>query len=160
MTVDKLTDSDLNNFGPQIGFAWSPYRFDDKLVIRGGFGIGYDRLPNALLANTRANPPNGARYGLCCASETNPFVGGQIVYALGSSNEPTSYPRHPGIGGGFNPVTGGPNIGRIEIWGVDPNLKTSQIYRYSLEAQYEMPWAFVGTLGYQASFSFNFPLTN
>ena len=127
VSVDKLTESDFNNFAPQIGFAWTPERFNNKLVLRGGFGVGYDRLPNAILANTRANPPNGARYGLCCGTETNPFVvgpaGPQIVYALGSSNEPTSYPRHPGIGGGFNPNTGGPNIGRVEIWGVETESK-------------------------------------
>ena len=160
VTVDQLTDSDFNNFGPQVGFAWSPGRFNNKLVLRGGFGVGYDRLPNAILANTRANPPNGARYGLCCGTATgefgSPFVGGQIVYALGSSTDPTSYPRHPLIGGGFNPVTGGPNLGKVEIWGVETDLKTSQILRYSLEAQYELPWQLVGTLGYQGSDSNSF----
>src|SRR4030095_11914119 len=74
VTVKSVTRSDWNNLGPQIGFAWSPERFVNRLVIRGGAGIGYDRLANALLANTRANPPNGARYGLCCASETAPFL--------------------------------------------------------------------------------------
>lgn len=160
VTVDKLTESDFNNFAPQIGFAWSPERFNNKLVFRGGLGMGYDRLPNAILANTRANPPNGARYGLCCGTSAadfgTPFAGGQIVYALGSSNEPTSYPRHPGIGGGFNPITGGPNIGRIEVWGVETNLKTSRILRSSLEAQYELPWQLIGTAGYQGSHSNSF----
>src|SRR4029079_10316870 len=51
--VRKIYDSDWNNFGPQIGFAYSPGRFHDKGVIRGGFGIGYNRIPNAVLLNTR-----------------------------------------------------------------------------------------------------------
>jgi hypothetical protein len=160
VTVETLTEPDRNNFGPQIGFAWSPERFDNKLVVRGGFGVGYDRLPHAILANARANPPNGARYGLCCGTAVgefgSPFVGGQIVYALGSSNDPASFPRHPGIGGGFNPETGGPNVGRIEVWGVEGDLKTSRILRYSFEGQYELPWKIVGTLGYQGSDSRNF----
>src|SRR5258706_111273 len=61
ITSHKLTKSDYNNFGPQVGFAWSPQAIlgrnsflgkevKDRLVLRGGFGIGYDRLPNALLA--------------------------------------------------------------------------------------------------------------
>ena len=29
---------DKNNFGPKLGFA---YRFDDKTVVRGGYGLGY-----------------------------------------------------------------------------------------------------------------------
>ncbi|HEX7772016.1 MAG TPA: TonB-dependent receptor, partial [Pyrinomonadaceae bacterium] len=160
VTDDKLYDSDFDNFGPQLGFAWSPERFNNKLVLRGGFGVGYDRLANAILANTRANPPNGQRYGLCCGTAVgefgSPFVGGQIVYALGSSNDPTSFPRHPGIGGGVNPDTGGPNLGRIEVWGVQRNLRTSHILRYSLDAQYELPWQLVGTLGYQGSRSRQF----
>jgi Carboxypeptidase regulatory-like domain len=30
-----------NNFGPRIGFAWNP---TDRLVVRGGFGMFYDRV--------------------------------------------------------------------------------------------------------------------
>lgn len=151
----ELTKPDYNNFGPQIGFAWTPERFDSKLVLRGGFGIGYDRLPNALPANARANPPNGFRFSICCGTVTNPFVGGQILYALGTSNEITSYPRNPNLGGGRNP-NGGPNVGTVEIYGLDYNNRTPMVYRYSLEGQYELPWRLVGTLGYQGSRSENF----
>lgn len=162
---EKLTESDFNNFGPQIGFAWSPkyFNWENKMVIRGGFGIGYDRLPNALLANTRANPPNGARYNICCGTAgppadgfDTPFHGGQILYVLGSSNSPTSFPRNPVLGGGENPDTGGPNVGQIEIYGANTDLPNAYVYRYSLEGQYELPLKMVGTLGYQGSASRNF----
>lgn len=53
--------SDNNNFGPTVGFAYSP-KFGPfsagKTVIRGGFQIGYDRFFNNLLSNIAANPPN------------------------------------------------------------------------------------------------------
>ncbi|HEV8367509.1 MAG TPA: carboxypeptidase regulatory-like domain-containing protein [Pyrinomonadaceae bacterium] len=165
VATDKLTDSDFNNFGPQIGFAWSPkyFNWENKMVIRGGFGIGYDRLPNALLANARANPPNGNRFNICCGTAGapadgfgTPFVDGQILYVLGSSNSPTSYPRNPLLGSGINPNTGGPNVGTVEVYGANPELPTSHVYRYSLEGQYELPGNMVGTLGYQGSASRNF----
>lgn len=160
----QLTRPDYNNFGPQIGFAWTPEWFDGKAVLRGGFGMGYDRLANALPANARANPPNGYRYSICCGSVTNPFVlrvandlnsGGQILYALGANNSPTSFPRHPNLGNGRN-ANGGPNVGTVEIYGLDYDNRTPQVYRYSLEGQYELPWKMIGTLGYQGSRSQNF----
>ncbi len=40
-----------DNFGPQIGFAWSPGRFHDKLVVRGGYGLNYNQEEIAISAN-------------------------------------------------------------------------------------------------------------
>lgn len=158
--TDKLTESDYNNFGPQLGFAWSPSRFHDKAVLRGGFGIGYDRLPNALLANTRANPPNAQRYNICCGTAgppedgfDTPFHDGQILYALGSDRTPFSYPANPVLGGGFDPATGAPRIGAIEVYGAFPELPNAYVYRYSLEGQYELPAKLTATVGYQGSSS-------
>ena len=37
------------NFAPRVAVAWAPQRFQQKLVLRGGFGIFYDRFA---LANT------------------------------------------------------------------------------------------------------------
>lgn len=36
-----LVDPDRNNFGPRLGFAWN---LNDKLVLRGGYGIGYSHF--------------------------------------------------------------------------------------------------------------------
>jgi hypothetical protein len=153
-TDEKLYQSDWNNFGPQLGFAYNPGRFDSKLVIRGGGGIGFDRLPNALLANARRNPPNGARFGLCCGTDNEfgaPFLGGQIAYVASSDGTITGYPRNPLLGGGTNATTGLPNSGAAEIYGAPQDLDTAYVLRYSLEGQYELPANLVATLGYQGS---------
>ncbi|PWT91764.1 MAG: hypothetical protein C5B55_07560 [Blastocatellia bacterium] len=169
VTSKKLTSSDYNNFGPQLGFAWSPAKIfgrdrffgaevRDRFVLRGGFGIGYDRLPNALLANTRANPPNGSRFNLCCGGAgaaggedwAPPFADGVISYALGSSNSPLSYPQNPNF-------VAAPSFRKtIEIYGTPPDLPSAYVYRYSLEGQYELPAKLVATLGYQGSSSHKF----
>ena len=157
ISTDKLLyKRDLNNFGPQLGFAWSPMHFENKLVIRGGAGIGYDRLPNALLANARRNPPNGFQFGICCGGPGNPFVGGQIVFAASTDGTILGYPRHPLIGGGVNPANGLPNNGSIEIYATPRDLPTAYVYRYSLEGQYQLPLNMVATLGYQGSASHKF----
>jgi len=158
ITTDKhLYKKDLNNFGPQLGFAWNPKRFDGKLVIRGGGGLGYDRLANALLANARRNPPNGGLFSICCGTAGaadgfgTPFVDGQIAFVASSDGSIFGYPANPNIGGGTNPANGLPNLGAVEIYGAPQNLPTAYVMRYSLEGQYELPAHLVGTLGYQGS---------
>jgi len=57
---------DSNNWGPRVGFAYSPTSSDgilgtilggNRSVVRGGFGIGYDVLFYNLLGNPAANYP-------------------------------------------------------------------------------------------------------
>ncbi|MGA3103628.1 MAG: TonB-dependent receptor [Terriglobales bacterium] len=51
-----LWNKDLNNFGPRVGFAYD-VKGNQKMVVRGGFGINYDRLFNNIFENIRFNPP-------------------------------------------------------------------------------------------------------
>jgi hypothetical protein len=51
-----IWNKDLNNFGPRIGFAYD-VRGTGKLVVRGGYGINYDRMYNNIFENIRFNPP-------------------------------------------------------------------------------------------------------
>lgn len=60
----KSIATDTNNFSPRAGFAWSPFE-SRRTVVRGGFGLFYDRVPlralaNALLSggNTTTTGPN------------------------------------------------------------------------------------------------------
>ncbi len=150
----KLTDGDYNNFGPQLGVAWTPKMFNDRLVIRTGFGLGYDRLANALLNNARRNPPANRNFGLCCPGSNADPVASQIVFATGGQPGGSGFfgfPRHPNIGGGTNPANGLPLSGSIEIYASPRDLPSPYVYRYSLQTQYELPWRTVASLGYQGS---------
>ncbi len=153
-TVKQFTKKDLNNFGPQLGFAWSPKWFDGKAVIRGGGGIGFDRLASALFSNARFAPPNAARYSICCGNSGNAGVTGATtgtIQFVGSTDGSIyGYPRNPTIGGGFG-ANGGPVNGQVEIYSTPENLPNAFVYRYSLEGQYELPMQMVATLGYQGS---------
>ncbi|MFB3922565.1 MAG: TonB-dependent receptor domain-containing protein [Terriglobia bacterium] len=52
----ELWNKDKNNFAPRFGFAWD-ITGNQKTVLRGGFGVYYDRMWNNLFENIRFNPP-------------------------------------------------------------------------------------------------------
>ncbi len=58
-----LVNSDLNNFGPAVGFAWSGLRDDKSVVVRGGYAIKYALDTPGIPGVLRANPPSSAGYG-------------------------------------------------------------------------------------------------
>jgi len=165
VVVKSLYPPDRNNFAPRLGFAYSPNLGDsfhgllneNKLVIRGGFGIAYNRIPLLEFANTRGNPPFFARYGLCCGTSASdfstPFDGGQILYSLGANNSPFSYPINPALRFGFNangiPIL--PSGVEVEIYGAPAKVPTPYVYTYSIEGQYSLPAKMVAEVGYQGS---------
>jgi hypothetical protein len=167
--VSDLYPADRNNFAPRLGFAWNPHYFQSKLVWRGGFGVSYDRVPDVLFSNTHGNPPDFARFNICCGTSGSlpaqdgfgsPFAGGQILYALGSSNSATSYPRNPALSSGIDPANGGicanpgcnpaGDIG-VELWGAPQNFRTPYVFNYSLEAEYQLPSQMFLSVGYQGN---------
>jgi len=145
----RLYEPDRNNFAPRLGFAWNPAS-NSRLVVRGGFGVYYNRIPNVLFSITRGNPPSFARYSICCGSADSPNANGRILYALGATREPFSFPVNPALVTGIDPVTGTPLDG-VEIWGAQRNTPNAYVYVWSTDIQYLLPSNLVATLGYQAS---------
>ena len=147
------------NFGPRLGFAWSPAPFNNNVVFRGGFGIAFDRFDNNTFDNTRNNPPYVANYGICCGTETGafgtPFVGGQIAFNLGTADNPQSYPANPVLITPLNPANGLPTIltgqSAPNIYSTPVSMPVPYVYLYSLQMQNSLPGNWVFTLGYQGS---------
>lgn len=167
-TGGNIYQADKNNFGPQLGFAWNPHRFDQKLVVRGGFGLGYSALQLANSGGERNNPPfvslaNSLTNPANCGTSGQPPC--QILYGLSSfPSKPTSffgYAGNPAALTQFDPTTNLPLLGQnyplISLTAFPNHWNSTRTYRYSLDLQYDLGRAWVATLGYQGTHTSDLP---
>ena len=159
-------DAEKDNFGPQIGFAWSPKSLpllgidmQNRLVIRGGYGLSYNPVEIAISANISNNPGLVTFPSL---SYSNPTTCGNtltladncgILYALSSS--PTAiggYPSNQFATTSFGP-NGLPTSGSVGVQVFPGTLPTTRTHHYSLDVQYDLGHQVVLMVGYQGSLS-------
>ncbi|MGA7524046.1 MAG: carboxypeptidase regulatory-like domain-containing protein [Acidobacteriaceae bacterium] len=142
-----------DNWGPQIGFDWQPLSENGKAVIRGGFGINYNQNEIAILANGFGNPPNAVSPNFTCAYPfPNPTCAGTgILYeTAGNINSIFGYAPNPAAITTFSSANL-PLTGSTSVTGFPAHPKTITDYHYSLEADYQMPYSTVATLGYEGT---------
>jgi hypothetical protein len=161
---DQLYQPDRNNFGPRIGFAWSPDRYQGKVVFRGGFGIVYNRNGDVVYDNIRQNTPFSAFVSICppnCYFDPGPIVGAppgsNILYALGTSRQANSFPLNPAFSHGVAPdgalcadamcSTTAP----ASLFGALPHEPNPYVYVFSYQAELQPIKDWVFKLGYQGS---------
>jgi hypothetical protein len=145
-----LSGQDRNNFAPRIGFAYSP---SEKLVIRGGYGIFFDRPSAAFINTVFSNYPHLREIEITVPS-------GNVPYENAFSAQPTALPlsswlpfrvtRTAGAAGTYvirdgtgvtldarGNVTPPGNIAEtFEFRAVDRNLKTPWVQQWNLGVQY------------------------
>ncbi|MGC9293553.1 MAG: carboxypeptidase regulatory-like domain-containing protein, partial [Acidobacteriaceae bacterium] len=150
----NLYNAQKGNFGPELGFAWSPLAAQSRLVVHGGFGINYNQNEIAIQANGNANPAHIIGIGFQDAVLNQPVDQTQILY--GMANTPTNFngfAPNPNAIEPFNsnyiPTTGAP----IGVTGFPNNISTIYTYHYSLDTEYDLGNNWVATLGYQGSAS-------
>jgi hypothetical protein len=158
----NLYDPDYNNFGPRFGFAWSPEPLKDRLVLRGGFGLIFNRNSDVVYDNVRQDTPFSAlATSVCCFFDPGPIVGtppgSNIQYSLGSNNQANSYPVNPAFANGVAPngaLCADPTCATtnpVSLFATRPNEPAPYVYIFSLQAQYEPVKDWLVKLGYQGS---------
>ena len=136
---DSLVPPDKNNFAPRVGFAWQPLANSNKFVVRGGYGIYYDRANSRLLNNQILNFPYYTLAQAFFTPVAAPFV--QV-------SQPSAYPlqfNNPLIfpfGGppAFLPAAVAGGLEPVSANGIYPDIhdfRTPYIQQYSLGVQYE-----------------------
>ncbi len=158
-TGGNLYDSSKRNFGPQLGFAWSPrqligHDFGSRLVFRGGIGIAFNGLVQSNSLDGRFNPP--------FVDNGQSFSGNQILY-IGSFpsdvHNPNGYAANPNailtFGSNNLPlptcIKPGQKNGCIDLTAYPAHWPTTYTYHYTLGGEYDLGHQWVASVGYQGS---------
>ncbi len=142
------------NFGPVVGFAWSPGHMESRTVMRGGFGINYNQNEISVMSSGFGNPPNAVSPFYHCdyPYTTNPSCTGTgILYETATDiHSIFGYAPNPNaittFAAGNLPATGNANI-----IGFQGNPKTIANYHYSFDVENQLPGNLIFTLGYQGN---------
>ncbi len=144
-----LYNAQKGNFGPQIGFAWSPMRDQGKLVLRGGFGLNYNQEELAIATNGGNNPPSIVQPNFNSSSPKD--INPNIVYQIPSDvHSLFGYPANPHTIVTFN-ANNLPTTGTQAVTGFPSSVPTAYTYHYSFDSQYDLGHQWVASLGYQGS---------
>jgi hypothetical protein len=115
---------DTRNVSPRIGFAWSP-RQDRSTVLRGSFGLFYDRVPLRALSNALESDQNGTA------------INGQTLTTLTLSYGQSGAPAFPAIDSGYSATTLPANL-RLSLSTMDPRMKNAYSEQTSLEVDQQI----------------------
>jgi hypothetical protein len=130
-------NADYKDLGPRFGFA---YRLLDRptVVLRGGYGIYYERLSGDLAEQNVGQPPFALTQSLQGAGNTAATFAQPFNPALPpNSAYPIYVPRTPDSA--------------ISIAAVGQNLTSPYTQQYDLDVQYEFARDFVWQVGYVGS---------
>ena len=162
-TGGDLYNASKRNFGPQLGFAWSPKAllgrsFSNRLVLRGGFGVAFNGLVQSNSLDGRFNPPfvqNQPNFP--CPSGPAVAATCQLLYNANTFptnvHSPNGYAANPHAIVTFAPTTNLPVAGSspISLTAFPADEPTTYTYHYTLGAEYELPHRWVASVGYQGS---------
>jgi outer membrane receptor protein involved in Fe transport len=138
-----LVNSDKNNFGPAIGFAWSGFTKDKTVVIRGGYALKYAVDTPGIPGILSANPPTISSYS-CSFTQFGTALCPQL---------PSTFTLDQGIPFPVSAVTVAPGASFAAPAGatlifVDPSIHNEAFHQFNVIAQWEFRPHWLAEAGY------------
>ena len=124
--------TDTNNLSPRAGFAWSPFA-SRRTVVRGSFGLFYDRVPLRALANALLSSGNTTT------------IGSSSQVSVSLSPTQTGAPIFPNI----LPSTGLPSGVLVNFSTMNPHMQNAYSEQGSLEIERQLGERSTLSIGYQ-----------
>ncbi|MCU1226684.1 MAG: hypothetical protein JWQ42_4777 [Edaphobacter sp.] len=138
-----LWGTSYKDVSPRIGFA-ARLQNHPLLVLRGGYGIYYDRMSGDLAEQTVGQPPFSFKQSLQGAQNAGATLQQPYNPALPpSSSFPIFLPRVPG--------------GGLSLAAISPHLVDPYVQQYNLNLQYEVTQNLLWEIGYVGAKSTHIP---
>ena len=119
--------NDYNNFGPRLGFAWTPFKDHKDTVLRGGFGVFYE--------NTKGDELNFRQHHPDKTQLFDPAIDTSTVPTLFMKD---AYPIPPA---GFNP----------DPFTVDAHDRWPYVLQWNMNIQHRLKGNMILEVGYVGS---------
>lgn len=128
----KSIETDTNNVSPRAGFAWTPFQ-SRRTVVRGSYGLFYDRVPLRALANA-----------LLSSGNTTVLTSSTQV-SVGLSPTQAGAPFFPNI----LPSTGLPAGVLVNFTTMNPHMQNAYSQQGSFEIEQQLGERATVSVGYQ-----------
>jgi hypothetical protein len=138
-----LVQSDKNNFGPRVGFAWSGLKDDKSMVIRGGYGLLYAVDIPGIPGILSINPPGGANYS-CSFTQYGTAGCPQLPAQF---NLDTGYPFPAEVINIQPGQTFAAGTGNNLVF-VDPNVSNEMFHEWNVIGQWQFRPNWLAEVGY------------
>ncbi len=130
---DVGVESNFGNFAPRLGFA---YRFDEKTVLRGGFGTTIVPFPDNRYAYNfpvkQTNQLNARNSFVAAGTMANGFGAPDFFPIPDSGVVDASIPQ----------------LRNAQLFYVQPDLKEAKLHSWNVAFQRQLPWNLVGEVAY------------
>ncbi|MFL6257483.1 MAG: carboxypeptidase regulatory-like domain-containing protein [Pyrinomonadaceae bacterium] len=141
-----LVNSDMNNFGPSVGFSWSGLKEDKTVVVRGGYAIKYSVDTPGIPGILQANAPQAGSYG-CSFTQVGtsacPQLPARFNLDTGIPLPLTALNIAPGQV--FTPAGG------ATVVYVNPDVNNELFHQFNLTGQWEFRPNWLAEVGYVGS---------
>lgn len=130
-------NTDWNNYGPRLGFAWDPWN-DGKTVVRGGYALMFDQQSMEPSVNMLLNPPFVSQEFTFLDVGINSFCG--VEQAFGNFTSTCGWLTLP-----------------YSITARDPNTRTPYVHQFNFGIQRQLGNKGVAEVSYVGSAGHKLP---